>query len=65
VADASRQAEAAAATESEIADSVLFMQERLSREQQRLAQAKRDTRQATAALNRARQALERIRRQSW
>jgi len=65
VADANRQAEAAAATEREIADSVLFMQERLNREQQRLAQAKRDTRDATAALNRARQALERIRRQSW
>src|SRR5262245_18101510 len=65
VADANRQAEAAAATEREIADSVLFMQERLNREQQRRAQAKRDTRDATAALNRARQALERIRRQSW
>jgi hypothetical protein len=65
VADASRQAEAAAAAEREVADSVLFMQERLNREQQRLAQAKRDTRQAAAALNRARQALERIRRQSW
>jgi hypothetical protein len=41
------------------------MQERLNREQQRLAQAKRDTRQATATLNRAKQALQRIRRQSW
>jgi hypothetical protein len=65
VADASTQAEAAAAAEREVADSVLFMQERLSREQQRLAQAKRDARQATAALNRAQQALQRIRRQSW
>lgn len=65
VADATRQAEAAAAAEREAADSVLFMQERLNREQQRLTQAKRDTREATAALNRARQALQRIRRQSW
>ena len=65
VADASRQAEAAEAAEREVADSVLFMQERLNREQQRLTQAKRDVRQATAALNRARQALQRIRRQSW
>jgi hypothetical protein len=65
VAEASSQAEAAEAAEREVADSVLFMQERLNREQQRLAQAKRDTRQATAALNRAKQALQRIRRQSW
>lgn len=65
VADASRQAEAAAAAEREVADSVVFMQERLNREQQRLAQAKRDTRQAAAALNRAQQALQRLRRQSW
>jgi hypothetical protein len=65
VAKASSQAEAAEAAEREVADSVLFMQERLNREQQRLAQAKRDTRQATAALNRAKQALQRIRRQSW
>src|SRR5215472_2696628 len=56
VADASRQAGAAAAAEREMAESVLFMQERLNREQQRLAQARKDTRQATAALNRARQA---------
>jgi hypothetical protein len=65
VAEASSQAKAAEAAEREVADSVLFMQERLNREQQRLAQAKRDTRQATAALNRAKQALQRIRRQSW
>lgn len=65
VAEASSQAEAAEAAEREVADSVLFMQERLNREQQRLAQAKRETRQATAALNRAKQALQRIRRQSW
>lgn len=65
VAEASSQAEAAEAAERDAADSVLFMQERLSREQQRLAQAKRDTRQAAAALNRARQALQRLRRQSW
>lgn len=65
VADATRQAEAAAAAESDAADSVLFMQERLNREQQRLAQARRETRQAAAALNRARQSLQRIRRQSW
>jgi hypothetical protein len=65
VAEATSQAEAAEAAEREVADSVLFMQERLNREQQRLAQAKRDTRQAAAALNRAKQALQRIRRQSW
>jgi len=39
------------------------MQERLSREQQRLVQARRDSRQAAAAATRARQTLERIRRQ--
>ncbi len=62
-ADAERAADAAAATEREISDSVTFMQERLSREQQRLVQARRDTRQAAAAATRARQTLERIRRQ--
>jgi len=62
---ASGAAQAAAAVEREIAESVLFMQERLNREQQRLAQAKRAAGQADAALNRARQALQRLRRQSW
>ena len=63
-AEAGRVADAAAASEREIADSVRFMQERLSREQQRLVQARRDSRQAAAALSRARQALERLRRRS-
>lgn len=63
-AEAGRVADAAAASEREIADSVRFMQERLSREQQRLVQARRDSRQAGAALTRARQALERMRRRS-
>ena len=45
-AEASRAADAAAASEREISDSVTFMQERLNREQQRLVQARRDTRQA-------------------
>jgi hypothetical protein len=62
-ADSERAADAAAASEREISDSVTFMQERLSREQQRLVQARRDTRQAAAAATRARQTLERIRRQ--
>jgi hypothetical protein len=62
-AGAERAADAAAATEREISDSVTFMQERLSREQQRLVQARRDTRQAAAAAIRARQTLERVRRQ--
>jgi len=65
MAQASAAAQAAAAAEREIAESVLFMQERLNREQQRLAQAKRAAGQADAALNRARQALQRLRRQSW
>lgn len=63
-AEAGRVADAAAAAERQIAESVQFMQERLSREQQRLIEARRDTRQAAAALARARQALERRRRQS-
>jgi hypothetical protein len=62
-AEASRAADAAAASEREISDSVTFMQERLNREQQRLVQARRDTRQASAAATRAKQTLERIRRQ--
>ncbi len=62
-AEAERAADATAATEREISDSVTFMQERLSREQQRLVQARRDSRQAAAAATRARQTLERIRRQ--
>jgi hypothetical protein len=62
-AEAERAADAAAATEREISESVTFMQERLSREQQRLVQARRDTRQAAAAATRAKQALDRIRRQ--
>ncbi len=62
-AEASEAADAAAATEREISDSVTFMQERLNREQQRLVQARRDTRQAAAAATRAKQTLERIRRQ--
>lgn len=62
-AEASREADAAAASEREIGDSVTFMQERLNREQQRLVQARRDTRQAAAAATRAKQTLERIRRQ--
>ena len=62
-AEASMAADAAAATEREISESVTFMQERLSREQQRLVQARRDTRQAAAAATRAKQTLERIRRQ--
>lgn len=61
--EASRAADAAAATEREISESVTFMQERLSREQQRLVQARRDTRQAAAAATRAKQTLERLRRQ--
>ena len=65
MAQASAAAQAAVAAEREIAESVLFMQERLNREQQRLAQAKRAAGQADAALNRARQALQRLRRQSW
>lgn len=63
-AEAGRVADAAAASEREIAESVQFMQERLSREQQRLVKARRDTRQAAAALARARQALDRLRRRS-
>ena len=63
-AEAGQVADAAAAAERQIAESVQFMQERLSREQQRLIEARRDTRQAAAALARARQALERRRRQS-
>jgi hypothetical protein len=62
-AEASQAADAAAATEREISDSVTFMQERLNREQQRLVQARRDTRLAAAAAARAKQTLERIRRQ--
>jgi len=62
-AEASQAADAAAAAEREISDSVTFMQERLNREQQRLVQARRDTRQAAAAATRAKQTLERIRRQ--
>jgi hypothetical protein len=62
-AEASRTADASAAAEREISDSVTFMQERLNREQQRLVQARRDTRQAAAAATRAKQTLERIRRQ--
>ena len=61
-AEASRAADAAAASEREISDSVTFMQERLNREQQRLVQARRDARQAAAAATRAKQTLERIRR---
>ena len=61
--EASNAADAAAATEREIGDSVTFMQERLNREQQRLVQARRDTRQAATAAARARQTLERLRRQ--
>jgi hypothetical protein len=62
-AEASQAADAAAATEREISESVTFMQERLNREQQRLVQARRDTRQAAAVATRAKQTLERIRRQ--
>ena len=62
-AEAGRTADAAAAAEREISDSVTFMQERLNREQQRLVQARRDSRQAAAAATRAGQTLERIRRQ--
>jgi hypothetical protein len=62
-AGAGRAADAAAANERELSDSVAFLQERLNREQQRLVQARRDTRQAAAAATRARQTLERIRRQ--
>ena len=61
--EASRAAEATAATEREISESVTFMQERLNREQQRLVQARRDTRQAAAAAARAKQTLDRLRRQ--
>jgi hypothetical protein len=65
--EASRAADAAAATEREISESVTFMQERLNREQQRLVQARRDTRQAAAAATRSKQTLERLRRRfsSW
>jgi len=62
-AEAGRAADAAAANERELSDSVAFMQERLNREQQRLVQARRDTRQAAAAATRAKQTLERVRRQ--
>ena len=62
-AEATRAAEAAAASEREIRDSVTFMQERLNREQQRLVQARRDTRQAASAATRAKQTLDRLRRQ--
>ncbi|HEX5190229.1 MAG TPA: hypothetical protein VFW16_11840 [Streptosporangiaceae bacterium] len=60
--EAARAADAAAATEREINESVTFMQERLNREQQRLVEARRDTRQAAAAATRAKQTLDRLRR---
>ena len=59
---AAEAADAANSAESEIAESVRFLEERLGRERQRLITARKDARQAASAAERAKSVLDRLRR---